>query len=430
MKNAELWWIDNYKQLHIYKLDNHYPPEINIQGRLYLVIPSEIKKGWFDAYDLGFFPNKKLSDITSINDLGTPIEFFIGDMRYAHSYDVLRRSGWFVTHLNIVTGIRDNPKLETLDPDLVITQNELKDLSNALCFVDGVFHKTTVDKHTNEMYVYDGCQTLRNAGKHSDVTLLDFSPVGGCSLYPIIEEVLITKEDLPKTICLDIAKLNGYKGESLKNYTMNLIVDGVLYSPGKSTRSVNDTVVEIQISKLDLIRNFLKSPLLRNKPIPLPDYSNSRKNSDSHDDYLDVFVNNIEINNDTVKSNEWILSRLLSRHSSVVLIPKSVVSIETPLYKESDSGWWEIFPSKKTKLNSLLSIGLKRFSPLFLHTDGYRDRTLLPVPYREDRTLQSVDDPLGAVIANPNKDIRDPSSVSIPTKITQWCNLPLLGELK
>lgn len=430
MFNATLWWVDKTKQLHKYALTDTLPPQIQKQGRLYLAVEDPKILGTYTVYNLSAFPNINLSTITSTDGLGVGYIFRPGDMSYVKTYDALRRTGWSIDHSNVQTRVRGDKLYESVDPDLVITQTEIKDLTNILCFVNGAYHRSAVDPNTNDLYIYDGCQTLRNERSHADVTVVDYKDVGGMSVYPLQSFMFVITDTLPRGIVVDISKATGYKGETLRDYYVQVIVDGTLYSAGSVSTATGDTTFSITISKLNLLRNFLKSPILRKDPLPLPVLDGIRPFSNSHDKALDTFTRTQTVPNGSFMTNDWILQRLTSQHSAVILVPKTVVCTETSLQNETNEAWWKVLPTKASRMNSILTIDAKRFSPLYIHTKGYRNRTLMPLPYHESREPYSINDPLGRVVASPDRDIRNDKRVIPYTKLTQWFTLPVLGEFK
>lgn len=426
MTDIQLWWVDNTKSLRKYDVGSTYPDRIQKDGRLYLYKPNPDEGGSYLLYNLSAIPGVDLSTIMTNNNLGQPLSFKLTETSYAQSYDALRRSNWTVQHTNKADRVRDDRLRATIDQDLVISTSELKDTSNVLCFVNGMYHRHNVDPNTQEVYVVDGAQTLRAERTKNDVTVIDFAPVGGRQLFPISKELITHQELLPRSLLIDLSSFK----VSLKDYTPYLLVDGYLHSPGVSHRSVSETVIEVTIGTLNLLKNYLTSSFLRTKELQIPVVDGNNPTSDMHDTALDVFIKNTVIPKDSVSTNDWILSRLTSTHSAVLLVPKTTVAVHQDVQHETDEPWLSVLPTKASVWGALLDVDGKKFSPLYLHTGGYRDRTLISSPYREDRKMWSLLDPNGIIIASPDKDYVDNDSTFNNSYISKWWNIPVLGEFR
>lgn len=426
MTEMQLWWVDKTKTLRKFDLGSTYPTDIQKEGRLYLYLPDPDLGGTYRLYNLSAIPNLDLSKLTSADGLEEYRTYRTIEPTYACTYDVLRRSGWSVKHTNKLDRVKDNQLRESLDLDLVVSTTELKDFSNLVCFVNGVYHQHVLDVNNNDIYIIDGAQTLRVARTNNDVTIIDFSPSSGRILAPLTKEMLIHVESLPKSLMIDISSLK----VNLKDYTPMLIIDGYLHPVGVSHRSVSDTVIEVTVGVLDLLRNYLTSPCLRKTRYQLPVTDTLNPTSDLHDSTLDAFVSDTVVDKSYVESNDWLMARLCSSHSAILLLPKTTVSIVHPVQHETDETWWAVLPERKTAINSILTVDGKVFSPLYLHTGGYRERTLVAIPYKENREMYSLLDPNSKIIADPSRDVKDDSDGFHVCTLTQWWNLPILGELQ
>lgn len=424
MENTELWWIDKHKILQKFKYGSSYPSDIQQSGRLFLHQPDPLNGGIDNLFDLSKLPNIDLTTL-DISKLPKATSYKTSDPRYVRVYDALRRSGWKVQHTNKSTRVKDDQLREAIDQDLVVSTTEITDFSSLLCFVAGVYHQHVVDPYTNDVYIVDGAQTLRNDRTNYDVTIIDFAPIGGCVLKPITADSFIHKETLPNSALFDISRLQ----VSLKDYTPWLIVDGYLHQVGTSYTSISSTVIEITISTLTLLFNYLKSSTLRKSKLPIPITAGVNPTSDMHDPELDAFVDNVCVPKQKYYTTDWIMDRLTSVHSAILLLPKTVVTMEQTVQHETDEAWWAAIPTKKSKANSILMVDGKVFSPLYLHTEGYRDRTILSIPYNDRRVMWSLTDPLSDTIASPDKDVRLDDETYHRGKLLQWWNFPLLGAI-
>lgn len=419
--SSGVWWIDPTRALHLLDKDSQRPTT----GRLYYHRPNSVDLGLIDLYDLNTTPGQSLADIDTQSLPERSGSFRSSDITRVRVYDALRRSGWLVGHSNKLNRVKDDVLRSTIDQDLYITTSEIKDPSSILCFVGGLYHAHVTDPNTGDIYISDGAQTLRSDRTRDDVTVIDYNEVGGCKTFPITTDILRVTEALPRSVMIDVSSL----GVSFKDYTPMLMIDGYHHPVGTSFRSTSPTVLEITVSKLNLLRNYLYASFLRKKPLPIPVTQGINQTSDMHDSTLDVFVNSTTIPKDSVMTPEWIIQRLTSVHSAIVLVPKTVLSQSTTVQYETDEPWWAVLPSRKPLRDAVLVVDGKIFSPLYLHTKGYRDRTLLANPYRENRLLWSLLDPLGVSIASPDRDARNDRSLPSTISLTQWSNYKVLGEL-
>lgn len=426
MQTTQLWWVDSSKALRRYELGSVYPDDIQTDGRLYLYKSNPNEFGSYLLYNLSAIPSVDLSKIDDSAKLGQPISFRLSETSYAKAYDALRRSGWSVKHTNKSDRVKDDRRRAAIDQDLVVSTNELSDVTNLICFVNGQYHRHGVDPNTNEIYITDGAQTLRAERTRNDVTVIDYTPVGGNKLFPITKDLLVHEEILPKSLLIDLSSLK----VSLKDYTPYLLIDGYMHSPGVTHRSVSDSVIEVTVSTLNLVKNYLTSSYLRNKPFQIPVTDGVNPLSDMHDSLLDVFVNSTTIPTESIDTNEWILSRITSTHSAILLVPKTAVALYQTVQHETDSSWTAVMPTKDTVWNGLLDVDGKKFSPLYLHTGGYRDRTLIASPYRNDNTLNSFLVPENPIVASPFRDVRNETATFNSSHISKWWNIPALGEFR
>lgn len=206
------------------------------------------------------------------------------------------------------------PYLDTLKqgnleyhPDTDLTADELHDLwftttesldefrKNALFTVGGVIHKTD---YSNDHGVILGATRTLNRMRTNSIGVLDFSELGGVEIVDLTEENLTKPKDTDRYISNTYVKLP----DGLQGKTPYLVLGGKLVTAGRLLQVVSDDIVKINISSVDLVREY---HLLEERT----------------DTYLPVELNTEHsIINTSLRNDRYVKALLQSDYSFIILV--------------------------------------------------------------------------------------------------------------
>ncbi len=273
--------------------------------------------------------------------------------QYPHRVDVfdaLSAAGYSVGYGNANTpGIIDDLSVIGTATDVVITPPTGTNTSDLLVAVNGVFHSTV--ETSSVLYVLDGYENIRQSGKQS-VVICDTSTVGGHTIVPITEDMIISSDD---TLVQEIT-LKMPAGVSLTDQSILVVIDGYMQILNGTYQVMNDTVIKLYSYQIDLLGNFINNPNMRyktdlfgtkNRPNPYnpstpTQVTQSQYPTDASDPYLDLFNPATSVSGSVLSSTVFIKSRIASPHSFIVVIhnPDLFVS-RYPLFSYGDAQRYE-----------------------------------------------------------------------------------------
>lgn len=142
--------------------------------------------------------------------------------------------------------VRDEYFMKWELTELIITPNvqfPTVELNNCLPVVNGATRYPFIFE--NEMYIEKSSELFRSAnGTNKDVTLIDFSPIGGASFIPLRDCTSSVRENFKVTITLPA-------GKSFKNKTPMISIRGRLFFPHELTL-ISETQCFVNLNKFGI----------------------------------------------------------------------------------------------------------------------------------------------------------------------------------
>jgi len=135
--------------------------------------------------------------------------------------------------------------------DLVLS-SKTRDFTNCLVSVNGVFHKTYL--YTKELYVDGGYFNIKNH-RQNKIAVFDTSGIGGHTILPIQMANIDASNATPFS-----GVTLSFPGVDFSNKTILLVLGGYLHALDHTYRLISPNRLMIDISKIDLINQFLHNP--------------------------------------------------------------------------------------------------------------------------------------------------------------------------
>ncbi len=139
--------------------------------------------------------------------------------------------------------------------DLVVTSSN-RDLQNTFWMINGVYHKSKYLK--GEMFIDNGFCNIKNV-KMTNIMACDTTSVGGHSTIPVTSMQIINgpDDDIRHGVYLKLPN-----GVSFKDKTPIVFLAGhpLMFDKGHYT-IVSDTIIKININKIDVVDQFLNDPM-------------------------------------------------------------------------------------------------------------------------------------------------------------------------
>lgn len=210
--------------------------------------------------------------------------------------------------------------------DLVITSGS-RDLSNSLVAVNGVFHRTI--HHNGELFVAGGYANMVNCNQRQ-LAMLDTTKVGGHTIVPITEDMIVNTVDEPLSKGVHIKMPTGI---SLSQVSTCVVIHGRLAVFDGTYQVVGPNRLKINTNQIDLIHHILHHPLTmysrayRASGLIIPDAETPQDVNPipiPYDDTNPLYTEHLDtdglVSSTDVTSDEFIRNALTSRHSFIVLI--------------------------------------------------------------------------------------------------------------
>lgn len=256
--------------------------------------------------------------------------------------------------------------------DLVISG--ARDLSNALTFVNGVFHNSIY--WNKAQYIIDGLYSFRQTQK-LDIQCYDTTQLGGHTVVPITADMCAWDDDHAGVIITLPAGMS-FAGKSVFN-----TVDGYLFYPGEVLSIKNDTVAFLHTCRIPFIEQWRHNPLTKKKadmiganwnwgtpntqpaapPVVTGGYRSINQQSD-----LELFTDKRSVPYASVNTDTFKWNRITSPHSALILVNKATVThnVISP-YPIQVTGRYGVFMDAPPQGITRYGCGL---SPSFVSTSG------------------------------------------------------------